>query len=120
MLWFLGNFLHFFFGGHPWYQGAVWGNVVAIIPCGIIGWLWSKTKFWPLNHLKRQEIENWFCSIHGRIDILHNNHFEIQAKLEDLQQKHEELKEIHEVHLLHLENQGRLIESLHEKIEKMN
>jgi hypothetical protein len=38
------HFLHFFFAqpGQPWYQAAVWGNVVAIAPCGIIAFLWGR------------------------------------------------------------------------------
>ena len=53
------HFLRFFFdeAGAPWYRAAVWGNVVAVVPCGIIGFLWSKTRFWPLNllHAKLDE-----------------------------------------------------------------
>jgi hypothetical protein len=38
------HFLHFFFAqpGQPWYQAAVWGNVVAIAPTGILAFLWGR------------------------------------------------------------------------------
>ncbi len=50
----MAQFLHFFFAqpGQPWYQAAVWGNVVAIVPCGIVGWVWSRTRFWPLRPVR--------------------------------------------------------------------
>ena len=47
------NFVHFFYLGKPWYTGNAWGNVfvLAILIPG--GWLWSRTKFWPLRPVRR-------------------------------------------------------------------
>lgn len=61
---FLTHWWEFFFApkGAPWYTGNVWGNVVAVIPLGVGGYLWSKTKFWPLNLL------------HGKLDHLVEQH----------------------------------------------
>jgi hypothetical protein len=42
------HFLQFFFApeGKPWFEGAVWGNVIAVLPLAILaalGWLWHKS-----------------------------------------------------------------------------
>lgn len=42
------SFLHFFYLGHPWYAGQVYGNVFVVVIAAPLGWLWSRTKFWPL------------------------------------------------------------------------
>jgi len=48
MAFFTDHFVHFFFfgPGQPvWYERAVWGNVVAVIPLALLagaGWLWHK------------------------------------------------------------------------------
>lgn len=68
---FLTHFLEFFFAppGVAWYQGNVWGNVVAIIPCGILAVLWARTK------LK---------VVHTKLDLLVESHKAIHKKLDGL------------------------------------
>jgi hypothetical protein len=40
------HFLQFFFAqpGKPWYEAAVYGNIVAVAPCGAILWLWLRSR----------------------------------------------------------------------------
>lgn len=38
--------------GEPWYHAATWPNVFVIAITFSAGWVWSKTKFWPLRPLK--------------------------------------------------------------------
>lgn len=63
------HFLHVMFLGHPWYMAAIWGNVFVIVVLGPLGWLWSRTKLWPLN------------KVHKRIDELHARHDELRDLL---------------------------------------
>jgi len=39
--WWIVRFWHFFFAppGQDWFTGNVWGNVVAIIPLGVLGFI---------------------------------------------------------------------------------
>lgn len=66
---FLSHFIEFFYtgiGNEPWWHAAVWGNVfvgVVVIP---LGWLWSKTKFWPLKPFK-----NGLTALHEKLDTHH-------------------------------------------------
>jgi hypothetical protein len=48
----MSAFLHFFYLGHPWYSGQVWGNVFVIAIVAPLGWVWARTKFWPLRPLQ--------------------------------------------------------------------
>ncbi len=87
----MSSFWHFFFEpqGHPFYEGNVYGNIVAIIPSAIIisiaGYIWSKTKFWPLLPLKRG-----IHSLHDKLD-----------KHSSKQDEHNKwvAKTIHELHI---------------------
>jgi hypothetical protein len=40
------HFLQFFFAqpGKPWFEAAVYGNVVAIMPCGVVLWLYLRSR----------------------------------------------------------------------------
>ena len=49
---FLTHWFHFFYDGKPWYSGQVWGNVFVIAIVAPLGYMWSKTKFWPLNSIR--------------------------------------------------------------------
>jgi hypothetical protein len=73
----VSHFVHYFFAepGAPWYHAAVWGNVVAVIPCGILAFAWSRTKFWPLH------------ALHGKLDSLHAKHDLLAGRVEDLHRK---------------------------------
>lgn len=66
------------FQAHYWTQ-SVGPNVAAVLPCGILGWLWSRTKFWPLGllHTKMERVEK-------SLEALHESHQEIHRKLDDL------------------------------------
>lgn len=100
---FIVDFWKFFFApdNGPWFTGNVWGNVVAMIPCGIIGGLigtfWAKSKYWP------------FKLLHKKLDRLHERHDEHAADiehvlhvLEDLHARHDHLHAmVHEVRDLH-------------------
>lgn len=44
-------------------------NIGAAFVCVLIGWAWSRTKFWPLH------------AIHVRLDALHQSHEDLHAKL---------------------------------------
>lgn len=52
---FIQHFLEYNYAPHsaPWYTGAIWPNVVVISVTATLGWLWSKTRYWPLRPLKR-------------------------------------------------------------------
>jgi hypothetical protein len=58
-VFFFTHFFHFFYGepGEPWYHAAVWGNIVAVTILAPCGYIWAKSKFWPLNliHAKLNE-----------------------------------------------------------------
>lgn len=60
----LAHFWEFFFApvGQPWYEGNVWGNVVAIVPCGIIGLVWASLR---IGRLERSLVE-----LHRKHDAL--------------------------------------------------
>jgi len=61
----LRHFLEFFFApdGKPWYEGAVWGNVVAILPLAVLG----TAGYW---------IHKYFTHEHKRFDAetAHDEH----------------------------------------------
>lgn len=50
------HFLEFFFWTPhtPFYKAAVWGNVVAVVPCGILAVMWSRSKTAATHALLRQ------------------------------------------------------------------
>lgn len=82
-------FLHFLqsmYAGSPWYVGQVWGNVFVVAIVGPLGWLWAKTKFWPLAPIKAH-----LEALHAR----HQEHADALSRLEgmvaDLHRKHDEL-----------------------------
>lgn len=63
------HFLQFFFAQphQPWYQAAVWGNVVAVVPCGILGFLWGDRCFKRLHkklNVNRQIAEEIHHFVH--------------------------------------------------------
>lgn len=48
------------------------GNVLAIVPCALAGWVWSKTHYWPLN------------LIHAKLDETLSRHRHAQLMLEEM------------------------------------
>lgn len=78
-------FQYFYVPAHgSWFEGNVWGNAMVLLVLGPLGWVWSRTKFWPLRPIR-----------HG-IGLLH-------AKVDE---HHAELLEHHE-------HQSQLIEEMH-------
>lgn len=71
---FLTHFIHFFYGepGAPWYHAAVWGNIVAVTILAPAGFLWSKTRFWPLN------------LVHSKLDEIVSHHKHISLMTEEI------------------------------------
>lgn len=61
----------------PFYDGQVWGNVFVIAVLAPAGWVWSRTKFWPLGPLHRQ-----FERLHAKLDAHH-------AAVRDLHARHD-------------------------------
>lgn len=51
-----------FFYSFP--HGAVWGNVLVIPVVAVFGWVWSKTKFWPIRPLTHA-----VGSLHQKVDV---------------------------------------------------
>lgn len=53
---FLTHFWQFFFQppAAPWYTGNVYGNIVAVIPCGVLAWLWARSSKAATHALLRQ------------------------------------------------------------------
>jgi hypothetical protein len=92
---FLAHFLHFFYAppGQPWYQGNVWGNVVAVSILVPGGYVWSKTRFWPLRpirsslarlHEKHDATAERVNQVHARLDAHEELHAEHADKLDRL------------------------------------
>lgn len=81
MAFFLTHFVEFFYTGighEPWYHAVSWGNVFVIAILAPLGWLWAKTKFWPLRPIKRG-----IQGLHTKLDDHHahqNEHNEWVAK----------------------------------------
>ena len=84
------HFIEFFFTGQhgePWYHAAVWGNVVAVVPLGIGGFI----GFY---------FHRWFTQRHEDFDAkeAHNERAREARKILDLLDPHTDggIREIHE------------------------
>lgn len=95
---FISHFVEFYFTGvghEPWYHAAVWGNVVAVIPLAILGFI---------GYL----IHKWITKEHEGFDskTAHDERAKEARKLFDLLDPHTDggIKEIHE-HVEHIEDQ---------------
>jgi hypothetical protein len=77
------HFFHYFYvpSTGPWYAGNVWGNVFVIIVVAPLGWLWSKTRFWPM-----RPAEHLIKGLHTKID----NHIASQKEHNKKQEAHNE------------------------------
>lgn len=91
------HFWHYFYvpSQGAWYTGNVWGNVFVVAVLAPLGWLWARTKFWPL-----KPIERHMRNLHTKVDALHARHDQhhedletIKQSLSDLHQKHDELRQ---------------------------
>lgn len=81
--WFQFNYVP---SNGPFYTGATWGNVFVVAIAAPIGWLWSKTKFWPL-----RPIEHGFKHLHDRHDLHDERLDALIQRLEALHEKHDSL-----------------------------
>lgn len=50
------HFFRFFFAepGQPWFHAAVWGNIVALVPSGVLAWMWARSSKAATHALLRQ------------------------------------------------------------------
>jgi hypothetical protein len=86
--WFQYNYLPH---GEAWYRAADWPNAMIGLVLVPLGWLWSKTKFWPIRPVTKG-IEH----LHAKLD---QHHKELHARLD----AHEEM------HRAHAEKLDRLL-----------
>ncbi|HXJ92640.1 MAG TPA: hypothetical protein VMT20_07130 [Terriglobia bacterium] len=98
------RFLETMYAGHPWYTGGVWGNVFVIPIAAGLGWLWSRTKFWPLRPIKHG-LEH----LHVKVDEFRQEHREAHEKL------HRKLDRHAELHRAHRDE----FKTVHEKLDKL-
>jgi hypothetical protein len=98
---FLAHWFFFFFVGKPWYLAAIWGNVFCILVLAPLGWIWSKTKFFPLRPLNES-----VRLLHKKVDQSIAHH---EAHAQQLQEHGEKLE-----HLI------SRIEELHNKMDQSN
>lgn len=96
-VFFLSHWFHFLFWGSPWYTGAIWGNIFVVFVAAPLGYLWSKTKFWPLKYLER-------------------SHQELHQKIEDLHKKHDAHTRLQEAHTEEIKRLMGKIDELHRKL----
>ena len=87
---FLSHWFHFFYvpAGEPWYHGNVWGNVFVIAVVAPLGWVWSKTRFWPL-----RPVQHGLRHLHEKFD----EHRAKQAEHNEWMARH--VKALHEKHV---------------------
>lgn len=81
-------------------MGNVWGNAMVLLVLGPLGWVWAKTKFWPLR------------PIHSALHGLHRKADETHCKLEEHAVLHAEHAE--SLNALH----GKLDRLLDDKLKK--
>lgn len=84
---FLTHWFEYFYvpGSHEvWYHGNIWGNVFVIAVVAPLGYLWAKSKFWPLN------------LIHAKLDKIHEK---VGASIEHHKRTNMMLEEVH--HFMH-------------------
>jgi len=86
------HFLQYFYApAHgAWYTGNVWGNVFVVAVVAPLGWLWSRTKFWPLRpirrgldrlHARHDEHAGALSRIEGELASLHRKHDALAGRL---------------------------------------
>jgi hypothetical protein len=81
LAFFLTHFVEYFYlpKGAPWYTGNVYGNVFVVPIVAVLGWFWSRSRFWPVRpvtkgverlrtkldaHSKRQDEHNEWVADH--------------------------------------------------------
>lgn len=82
------HWLQFFY---TWPTGAIWGNVVVLSVVVPAGWIWSKTKFWPLRPLKHA-----IHALHEKVDAHRASHdAEVQRRQEHDRWTHDAILAMH-------------------------
>ena len=73
LAFFLTHWLYFNYAepGQPWYHAADWPNVFVILIVAPLGFIWSKTRFWPLVPLKHV----YEHSLHHSLMLEEMHHF---------------------------------------------
>lgn len=84
---FFTHFFNYFYipSSGPWYEGNVWGNVFVVAVIAPLGWLWSKSKYWPLLPVKHgiSALHDKFDAHTAKVDAHHarqHDHNEWMAK----------------------------------------
>jgi hypothetical protein len=90
---FASHFLQYNYAppGHSFWEGAVWPNVVVITIVAPLGWLWSKTRFWPLRPIKHA-----LHGLHLKMDAHHSSLERLHGKVERYGQSLDELHAKHD------------------------
>lgn len=94
--------------GTPWYHAATWPNVFVLAITLTLGYVWSRTKYWPLRPIKHA-----LEGVHTKLDAhgltLANLHTKITAHGES-----------HAEHAQKLDALAERVEDLHAKHDKAN
>lgn len=70
-----------------WWSEAVGPNVAALLPCGILTFIWSRTRFWPMDF------------IHRKLDLLISTHIQHAARTKKVEQRLARIEASHtEIH----------------------
>jgi hypothetical protein len=79
----------------PFYTGAVWGNVFVVPVVVVLGWLWSRSKFWPLRPIKHgiEGLHTKIDGVHEKLDAHAELHAAHAARLDALHDKVDALLE---------------------------
>lgn len=91
----------------PFYNAATWGNVFVIAIVAPLGWLWSRTKFWPLRPLHRAVV-----GLHAKIDAHREETRKHRAETAMLHDAIRALNDRHDEH-------DAALASLHRQLELM-
>lgn len=72
------NIWHSWFipSNQPWYNGAIWGNVAAMVPCGLLAGLWAHAKMVkPVRelHKKHERLLASHDELHKKLDKLNQS-----------------------------------------------
>lgn len=79
----------------PFYDGQTWGNVFVAPVAFALGWLWTKSKFWPLRPLEHglAKTHEVLTTVHEHVTTMHKKHDDLHEKHDALTQRVEELHE---------------------------
>jgi hypothetical protein len=83
------GFFHYFYipSKGAWYTGNVWGNVFVIVVVAPLGWIWAKTKYWPLHPIHVE-----LSHLHSKTSEMLGHHRQHALKLDRLASSHVHLQ----------------------------